>query len=90
MMGEDLQSASGEIVSLTTHVVECQGSRLRILIDGRTLALPASAIDSPDQTLTMQWTADGKRHWLRGDVVSGTGQLEVLGNPIYVNFPGRY
>jgi hypothetical protein len=59
------------------------------MIDGKqNLGTPA-AITSPDQTLTSQWQSDGKRHWLRADVVSESGKLQVLGNPVYINFPAN-
>jgi hypothetical protein len=88
VMGGTTQARSGEILELSAHVVECSGSKLRIVVGGREDAsIPQAAITSDDQTLTAKWTSDGKRHWLRADVISGSGKLEVLGNPIYVNFP---
>jgi hypothetical protein len=88
-MGGNLPAASGETVSLSIHVLACQGSSVRVVIDGKqNLGAPA-AITSPDQTLTSQWQSDGKRHWLRADVVSESGKLQVLGNPVYINFPAN-
>jgi hypothetical protein len=85
-MGGDLPAASGEMVSLSIHVLACQGSSVQVVIDGaQKLGTPA-AVTSPDQTLTSQWQSDGKRHWLRADVVSESGKLQVLGNPVYINF----
>jgi len=84
-MGDVLQSSPREQLALAAHVLGCQGSRLRILIDGREdSALP---IASSDQTLTATWRSDGQRHWIRADVISDSGKLQVLGNPVYVNFP---
>lgn len=86
-MGAALQAGSGDSVSLSVHVVGCAGSQLRFLVDGLADAsMPTVAITSADQTLTSQWHSDGKRHWLRADVVSQSGKLELLGNPVYVNF----
>lgn len=86
-MGGVLRADSGDIVNLSTHVVACSGSQLRVLIDGRQDAsVPLAAIGSADQTLTATWRSDGKRHWLRADVVSQSRKLELLGNPVYVNF----
>jgi hypothetical protein len=88
-MGEDLPAASGETVSLSIHVLACQGSSVRVVLDGKqNLGIP-SAINSPDQTLTSQWQSDGRWHWLRADVVSASGKLQVLGNPVYINFPAN-
>jgi hypothetical protein len=88
-MGGDLPAASGEIVTLSIHVLACQGSSVQVLIDGEQKLGTPAAITSPDQTLTSQWQSDGKRHWLRADVVSESGKLQVLGNPVYINFPAN-
>ena len=87
VMGGTTQARPGEVVQLSTHVVACSGSKLGIVVDGlEDSSIPQAAINSTDQTLTAKWTSDGKRHWLRADVVSASGKLEVLGNPIFVNF----
>ena len=86
-MGETVQSAAGETLSLAAHATACQGSALRILVDGHeNSTIPNMPITSPDQTLTATWRSDGQRHWLRADVVADSGKLQLLGNPIYVNF----
>jgi hypothetical protein len=87
-MGDVLQASAGEQLELAAHVAGCQGSRLRMLVDGREGSpIPAMPIASSDQTLTASWRSDGRRHWIRADVVSDSGKLQVLGNPVYVNFP---
>jgi hypothetical protein len=87
LMGGTMQAHTGEVLELSAHVVACSGSKLRIVVDGKEdPAIADVTIGFADQTLTAKWTSDGKRHWLRADVVSGSGKLEVLGNPIYVNF----
>jgi len=86
-MGGALQATSGDAVTLSAHVIGCTGSQLRFLLDGQTSAsIPSVPITSADQTLTSQWRSDGRRHWVRADVVSQSGKLELLGNPVYVNF----
>ena len=86
-MGEIMQSAAGETLSLAAHATACQGSVLRVLVDGReNSTVPNMPITSSDQTLTTAWQSDGQRHWLRADIVSDSGKLQLLGNPIYVNF----
>jgi hypothetical protein len=88
VMGGTTQARSGEVLELSAHVIACSGSKVRIVVDGREdSSMPQAAITSADQTLTAKWTSDGRRHWLRADVVSDSGKLEILGNPIYVNFP---
>lgn len=86
-MGEVLTVARGGEVIVSARAVACQGSVLRILVDGaQDPAIGSSVIASADQTLNATWRSDGLRHWLRADVVSPEGQLQVLGNPIYINF----
>ena len=86
-MGDVLQASAGEQLELAAHVAGCEGSRLRMLVDGREDSnIPAMPIASSDQTLTASWRSDGHRHWIRADVVSDAGKLQVLGNPVYVNF----
>jgi len=88
LMGGTTQARSGELLELTVHVLACSGSKLRIVVDGKEdPAIPDATIGAADQTLTTKWTSDGKRHWLRADVLSANGKLEVLGNPVFVNFP---
>lgn len=90
LMGYSLEAQAGEKLSLSAHVVACNGSQLRIVVDGREdSALPQQSISSPDQVLSANWKSDGKRHWLRADVLSSSGKLELLGNPIYVNDQNR-
>ena len=86
VMGETLSARLADMVSLSTHVLACQGSSVRILIDGKENIGTPVAIRSPDQTVTAQWQSDGKQHWLRADLVSESGKLQLLGNPIYINF----
>ncbi|HWC19133.1 MAG TPA: hypothetical protein VG498_19130, partial [Terriglobales bacterium] len=86
VMGEVLETKSGEVVELSAHVVGSRGSRVRVLVDGKEdSSVAPAAITSADQTITAKWPSDGKRHWLRADVVSSSGKLEVLGNPVYVS-----
>lgn len=88
VMGGITQARSGAVLELSAHVVACGGSKLRIVVDGKEdPAIADATVGSPDQTLAAKWTSDGKRHWLRADVISGSGKLELLGNPIYVNVP---
>lgn len=87
-MGQTIQARSGEVLELSAHVLACSGSKVRIVVDGKEDdSLPDTSVASADQTLNAKWTSDGKRRWLRADVVSGSGKLELLGNPIYVNVP---
>jgi len=85
-MGGSLGAGAGEAVELTAHVLSCQGAKLRIVVDGNESGIPPQPIPSADQTLRATWKSDGQRHWLRADVLSDAGKLQVLGNAIYVNW----
>jgi hypothetical protein len=86
-MGEGLTAAKGAEVSLAVHVVASSGSSVRITLDGQTpAALQQGALRSGDETVATKWTSDGERHWIRADVVSADGQLQLLGNPVYLNW----
>jgi hypothetical protein len=89
-MGEMLTAASNDRVSLTAHVIGASGSTLRWLVDGKNLpTLPAQTLsgDSADETAT--WTSDGQHHWLRAEVRTADGTLELLSNPIFLNWPPK-
>jgi predicted metal-dependent phosphoesterase TrpH len=89
-MGETLPAARNERVSLTAHVTGAAGSTLRWLLDGKELStVPAETLsgDSADDTAT--WTNDGQRHWLRAEVRSSAGTLQLLSNPIFFNWTAK-
>ena len=59
---------------------------------GIELAMPMHAAvqasgDSADETAG--WTSDGQRHWLRAEVRTADGTLQLLSNPIFFNWPVR-
>jgi hypothetical protein len=85
-MGDALSASASSTIHLSAHVVACAGNALRFLLDGQPVASLASNIDQADQTIALVMTADGKKHWLRADVVTQEGKLVLLGNPIYLNY----
>src|ERR1700733_6579729 len=89
-MGEELTAARNNRVSLAAHVTGASGSTLRWLLDGKELpTLPPQSLsgDSVDKTAT--WTSDGQRHWLRAEVRTATGTLQLLSNPIFLNWAAK-
>ena len=89
-MGEDLATTPGTHVKITVHVSACENDVVHVLVDGHELsALPPIHATSKQQEARTEWTADGKRHWIRAEVRDSNGNLLLLGNPIYVNFPPR-
>ena len=89
-MGEILAAARNDRVSLTAHIIGSSGSTLRWLVDGEelsTLTPQQLSGDSVDETAS--WTSDGQRHWLRAEVRTADGTLQLLGNPIFLNWPSE-
>ncbi|HVZ15979.1 MAG TPA: CehA/McbA family metallohydrolase [Terriglobales bacterium] len=88
IMGDELDAPAGVPVEFAVHVAHCEGSSVRMTIDGNTASLaPAKKISETDETIHYTWNGDGVRHWVRADVVSPEEKIELLGNPIYLNSP---
>ena len=86
--GDVLMAPPEAYVKVAVHVVGCQGSSVAFLLDGRgDPALPAAPLDKNDSTVSLSWSSDGKKHWLRTEVRSADGKLQLLSNPIYFNYP---
>jgi hypothetical protein len=86
IMGDALKAPAGSTVRIAAHVVACAGNQLRFLLDGQPVSSLHSEITQADQTVSLTLPADGKKHWLRPDVVTAEGKLVLLGNPIYLNY----
>ncbi len=88
IMGDALRAPADSQMSITVHVAGCAGSTLKISVDSPNhLAFPSRVIAQDEETLHFTWSSDGKRHWLLPQVNMAAGDLELLGNPIYVNYP---
>lgn len=90
-MGGDLHAPGGEEISLDVHVAGCAGATVRLIRDGKETAdmPPQSANGDRKQTFAWQLKSDGQRHWILAEVRSSSGQLLLLGNPIYINWTPR-
>lgn len=86
MMGDALAAPSGSTIKIFAHIIDCAGYQLRFLLDGQPVAALNTTISQPDQAATLTLSADGKKHWLRPDVITPDGKLILLGNPIYLNY----
>lgn len=88
IMGDALAAPAGARVALTVRVAGCAGSTLKILVDSPDhTAFPSQSIAQDEETWHLTWRSDGKRHWLLPQVDESGGDLELLGNPVYVNYP---
>ena len=86
-MGDILRAPAETSVSLNVHLVACAGSKAQLIVDGHPddALLAASTIGNAEQTLHATWTSDGHRHWIRAEVRGPGGDLQLLGNPVYIN-----
>lgn len=86
IIGDTLRAPAGSTIKISANIIACIGNQLRFLLDGQPVASLKSSITKADQTIPFTLAADGKKHWLRPDVVSPEGKLILLGNPIYLNY----
>src|SRR5262249_39181063 len=85
--GDVLPAPAGAEVQISAHVTGCPGSSAFFLLDEHAdSALSPATINESDATLKLSWTSDGKKHWLRTEVKTPDGKLQLLGNPIYINY----
>jgi hypothetical protein len=85
-MGDALAAPANSTIAISAHLVACQGLLLRFLLDGQPVHALQTNIQQTEQVLALTLKADGKKHWLRPDVVTPEGRLVLLGNPIYLNY----
>jgi len=86
-MGDNLSVQEKQLVSFQVHVRKVLGGRVEVNSDSGLLTLDLPPITQADQTLQFPWESDGRRHWLQATVRDASGNLILLGNPIYINFP---
>lgn len=88
-MGDTLVAGKGDKVRFTICTTAPAGARVEVLVDGNPYAPGAeTTIRTPRQTLTFDWTGDGQRHWIRANVRDASGELLLVGNPVYVEGQG--
>jgi len=85
-MGDALAVPAGQVVRFTVDVAALAGGAIEILQDGKPIHPGAElAVRDARQSISFDWTSDGKRHWLRANGRGAAGQLLLVGNPIYIN-----
>jgi len=58
-----------------------------LLADGKEISSAKDlAVTGDDETKHVSWTSDGKRHWIRANVMGPYGEWWLVGNPVYVNW----
>jgi hypothetical protein len=87
MMGDLLPIPARASAQFRVAVSGVRGAQLRVTDNGRVIQpLRDATIGSDDAQLSFDYVSDGKKHWLRTDVVDASGKLVLLGNPIYLNY----
>jgi hypothetical protein len=85
--GDLLTAPAGEAVNFDLRVTVAAGGTVRWLKDGQEVALKTgAAVSSADQSFSLAWVSDGRRHWFRAEVAGAGGKMWLLSNPIYVNW----
>lgn len=85
-MGGALSSPDGQMLAFRIHANGCPGSEIHLLIDGHeNSTLPPIQARTGTELLSFSWTSDGHPHWIRAEVRDGTGALQLVSNPIYIN-----
>jgi hypothetical protein len=83
--GDLLEAGNGAAVDFEAHVAAAKGGIVRWMVDGQPLP-QTSTLTEDDQTVPLQWTSDGGRHWVRAQVEGQDGKLWLIANPVYINW----
>jgi hypothetical protein len=60
------------------------------LLDGEVVStLPPQPLSDASADESASWISDGQRHWIRAEVRTADGTLQLLGNPIFLNWPAK-
>jgi len=82
-MGDLLVALEGETVNFDMHVTAATGGTARWIEDGEGVALKTGvAVSSTDQSFSLAWVSDGRRHWFPRRSGGATAELWLLGNPV--------
>jgi hypothetical protein len=85
-MGDALAVPAGGTVRFTVNVTAPAGGAIEIIEDGKIIHPGTDlALHLARQSVSFDWTSDGKRHWLRANVRGAARQPLLVGNPIYIN-----
>lgn len=86
IVGDDFMLARGATLTMTLHLGGLQGYAVKGFVDGQSdAALSQSQVAGNDARRSFQWTSDGKRHWIRFEVLDCQKRV-LFSNPVYINF----
>lgn len=87
-MGDALAAPAGSTVHIELAVTAPAGSRVELVSDRDTVQPKIDlAVHGTQQKLAFDWPSDGKPHWVRANVRGSSGELLLIGNPVYLNAP---
>lgn len=85
-MGDALSVPAGESMHVMVKVKAPDGSRVQVLVDGKPWQPNADLVVHGPLDRSFDWPSDGKRHWIRANVRGASGELLLVGNPVYLNW----
>lgn len=83
-MGDSLPVGKDALVRLHIRVKAAAGGRIVLRSDEPKFVPAPIPVEGDDAITDVAFGVDGKRHWIRVDVLGPDGQLWLLGNPIYL------
>ncbi|MCU1320878.1 MAG: hypothetical protein JWM43_527 [Acidobacteriaceae bacterium] len=87
MMGDAIAAEAGKSVEFAIATPKAADLKLKLVLDGHEVKeLPAAVPDGEGVKWSYRFQSDGKRHWLRAELVDARGESVTLTNPIYVNW----
>jgi hypothetical protein len=87
LMGESLMVADDSMVYLTVTSQHTPDATISVYRNGEQINTGQDYIrsgDSLESNITFQ--ASGEPEWVRAEVVSSTGKVLLMSNPVYINF----
>lgn len=88
MMGDSLKAADGNTISLTVSAWNTPDATILLYRNGDPVIAEFDYLrdnDLVEATITIQATDESE--WMRAEVVSDTGKVLLMSNPVYINFP---
>jgi hypothetical protein len=87
VMGGNLYARAGQQIEMEAQISGCQGDSAELIKgNGQASTAPAQSIDGEHASLHWTVKAGAARGWFFVEVRDSSGQIVLVGNPIYVNW----